>query len=132
MTSIDMTGSDPHQRSSADLSDQSAGLWQSVRRLWCSHRDTITTPKGDGMPAHVVCRSCGWREPVLATAPIGTRTWDSSRDESRYQLEKKRRAAVEEQRQMVMARLATPATRRTRRTRPQGGTLLHMKPAVGE
>jgi len=85
------------------------------------------------MPAHIVCESCGWREPILAEAPQGTRTWDSSRDEARYQLEKKRRAAVEEQRQMVMARLATPAPRRPRRGRSHDrGNLLHMKTAVGE
>jgi hypothetical protein len=107
-------------------------MWHSVRRLWCSHRDTVITPRTATMPEHVVCRSCGWREPVLAPAPQGTRTWDSSRDEARYQLEKKRRAAVEEQRQQVMARLATPTTRRPRRSRTQGATLLHMKPAVGE
>jgi len=107
-------------------------LWRSLRHLWCRHRETAITPKVDGMPAHVVCTSCGWREPVLATMPQGTRTWDSSRDEARYQLEKKRRTAFEEQRQLVMAKLATPAPRRPRRGRTNGGTLLHMKPAVGE
>ena len=107
-------------------------VWHSVRRLWCSHRNTTTTTRTATMPAHVVCRSCGWREPVLAPAPQGTRTWDSSRDEARYQLEKKRREAVEEQRQQVMARLAAPTTRRPRRARTQGATLLHMTRASGE
>jgi hypothetical protein len=66
------------------------------------------------------------------SAPLATRTWDSSRDEARYQLEKRRRIAVEEQRQQVMARLAGPTPRRPRRTRSDRGTLLHMQPAVGE
>jgi hypothetical protein len=111
----------------------SAGLWKSIKHLWCRHSRTITTPKTDTMPAHVVCQSCGWREPVLAPAPQGTRTWDSSRDEARYQLEKKRRAALEEQRQLVVAKLATPNPRRPRRTRAgDSSNLLHMKPAIGE
>jgi hypothetical protein len=109
-----------------------SGLWHSLRNLWCRHRETVVTPKTESMPSHVVCQSCGWREPVLASAPQGTRTWDSSRDEARYQLEKKRRAAVEEQRQLIVARLATPNPRRTRRSRTSNGNLLHMKPAVGE
>jgi hypothetical protein len=111
-----------------------AGFWQSLKHLWCRHPETITTPKTETMPAHIVCQSCGWREPVLASMPQGTRTWDSSRDETRYQLEKKRRAAVEEQRQLVMAKLATPNPRRTRRVRAtdSGSNLLHMKPAIGE
>jgi hypothetical protein len=111
----------------------STGLWQSIRHLWCRHGETFTTPKTDTMPAHLVCRACGWREPVIASMPQGTRTWDSSRDEARYQLEKKRREAFEEQRQMVMAKLAMPAQRRGRRTtRQDQGNLLHMKPAIGE
>jgi anaerobic selenocysteine-containing dehydrogenase len=108
------------------------GLWSSLKLLWCRHRDTATTPKAPGMPAHIVCRSCGWREPLLASVPQGTRTWDSTRDEARYQLEKRRREAVEAQRQMVVARLATPAPRRFRRPRAESGNLLHMQPAVGE
>jgi hypothetical protein len=108
-------------------------LWQSLRHLWCRHRETFTTPKTDSMPAHLVCQACGWREPIIASMPQGTRTWDSSRDEARYQLEKKRREAFEEQRQMVMAKLAMPAPRRGRRTtRQDQGNLLHMKPAIGE
>jgi hypothetical protein len=111
----------------------SAGLWQSIRHLWCRHPETVTTPKTNGMPAHMVCQACGWREPIIASTPQGTRTWDSSRDEARYQLEKKRREAFEEQRQMVMAKLAMPAPRRGRRAaRHDQGNLLHMKPAIGE
>ena len=109
-----------------------SGMWQSIKHLWCRHRDTVVTPRVDGMPPHVVCRSCGWREPVMASAPLGTRTWDSSRDEARYQLQKKRRAAVEEQRQVVVAKRAAPTARRSRRVRVQGGNVLRMKPAVGE
>jgi hypothetical protein len=110
-----------------------SGVWQSIKHLWCRHTTTLITPKTDTMPAHVVCQSCGWREPVLASAPPqGTRTWDSSRDEARYQIEKKRREAVEEQRQMVMARLATPTPRRARRSRTSDNNLLHMKRAIGE
>ncbi|MCC7010041.1 MAG: hypothetical protein IT184_14635 [Acidobacteria bacterium] len=67
------------------------------------------TPKTADMPAHIVCRSCGWREPVIPGAPIGTRTWDSSRDEYRYLREKKRRAALDEQKQDVLARSTSPA-----------------------
>jgi hypothetical protein len=120
----DTTPNEPPQRPS--------GLWKSLLHLWCRHPQTITTPRVGGMPPHVVCQSCGWREPVLAAAPQGTRTWDSSRDEARYRLEKKRREAVEDQRQLVVAKLATPAPRKTRRPHTPGGNLLHMKPAVGE
>ena len=91
MTSIDMTGSEPHQRPNVLSDAPVAGVWRSLRNLWCRHRETITTPKTPTMPAHIVCQSCGWREPVLASVPQGTRTWDSSRDEERYQREKKRR-----------------------------------------
>ena len=108
------------------------GLWRSIKYLWCRHTNTTTTPRSGTMPAHLVCQSCGWREPIAASAPHATRTWDSTRDEARYQLEKKRRLAAEEQRQQVMARLASPTPRRPRRPRSGRGTLLHMKPAVGE
>jgi hypothetical protein len=120
----DTTPNDPPQRP--------AGLWHSLRSLWCRHRETAIAPKADGMPAHVVCQTCGWREPVMAAAPQATRTWDSSRDEARYRLEKKRRAAVDEQRQLVMAKLATPGPRGRTRSRTSSSNLLHMKPAVGE
>jgi hypothetical protein len=108
------------------------GLWRALKHLWCRHASTIITAKTDDMPAHVVCQSCGWREPVMADTPQGTRTWDSSRDEARYQLEKKRRAAAERRRAKVIAQGAVPAATRTSRTRPRAGTLLHMKRAVGE
>jgi hypothetical protein len=85
------------------------------------------------MPAHVVCASCGWREPVSAPVPQGTRTWDSSRDEERYQREKKRRAMVEEQLQVAVARRATPGTpQRASRTRQRRSNVLELKRVVGE
>lgn len=108
-----------------------AGLLKSLRHLWCRHRSTITTAKTDHMPAHVVCQSCGWREPLMASVPQGTRTWDSSRDEARYQMEKRRRTTLEEQRQLAVARFASPEEPRSR-TRRSRHTLLHMTPAVGE
>lgn len=133
MTSIDMTGSEPHQRSSVLSDAPGVGMWRSLRNLWCRHRETITTPKTATMPAHLVCQTCGWREPVLATRPQGTRTWDSSRDEERYQREKKRREAIAEQRQTVEARLAIPtAPRASRRPRARRDNVLELKRAVGE
>lgn len=134
MTFIDTTISDSYQRSNDLASIPGSNLWRSIRNLWCQHHQTVTTPKTDRMPAHVVCESCGWREPVLASVPQGTRTWDSSRDEERYQREKKRRAVVEEQLQSVVARRATPdaASRTTRRTKTRRGNVLEMKRAVGE
>jgi len=83
-------------------------LWRSMRRLWCSHSRTIVTPRTDLMPPHVVCQLCGWREPAPTTPPQGVRTWDSSRDEARYARDKRRRAALELQRQEAVARLAVP------------------------
>lgn len=134
MTSIHMTHSEPHQRPSLESGASTHSFWRSIRNLWCSHRRTIVTPKTAGMPAHVVCQSCGWREPVLAAAPQATRTWDSSRDEERYEREKKRRAAVEEQMQSVIAQRATPepARRTVRRPRTRRGNVVEMKRAVGE
>jgi hypothetical protein len=123
--------SEPDQR--VDTTGANApGLWRSLKHLWCRHSSTIITAKTDGMPAHVVCQSCGWREPVMADTPQGTRTWDSSRDEARYQSEKKRRTAAERRRAKVIAQGAVPATTRTSRTRQKAGTLLHMKRAAGE
>lgn len=81
------------------------------------------------MPAHVVCDVCGWREPVMAATPKGTRTWDSSRDEARYQREKMRRDAVEAQRHQVTARRAAPERLPARRL---SGTIVALKRAVGE
>lgn len=82
------------------------------------------------MPAHVLCLSCGWREPVPASAPQGTRTWDSSRDEERYLREKKRREAIEARRQQVIARLASPQP--ARRTAPSISNVVELKRAAGE
>ena len=135
MTSIDMTRSESYQRLSVESGESANSLWRSIRNLWCRHRQTIVAPKMAGMPAHVVCQACGWREPVLAAAPRATRTWDSSRDEERYQREKKRRAAVEQQLQSVVAKRATPepAGRTTaRRSRTRRGNVVEMKRAVGE
>jgi len=84
------------------------GLWKMVRRFWCRHFDTVVIPRTLDMPPHVVCQSCGWREPVMPSAPIGTRTWDSTRDEYRYAREKKRRRVIEEQKQDASAQLAGP------------------------
>jgi hypothetical protein len=89
-------------------------LWRAVKHLWCKHQNTFRTQKTDTMPAHVVCRSCGWREPVIANQPVGTRTWDSSRDEARYERDKKRREAIATQKQSVEAQLAAPSSRDTR------------------
>ena len=83
------------------------------------------------MPAHTVCLACGWREPVQPAIPHAVRTWDSTRDEVRYQLEKKRRAAIEHQRLLAEARMATPARVR-RSAREANGNVVHMKPAIGE
>lgn len=63
------------------------------------------------MPAHEVCLACGFRTPVAATRPQGTRTWDSSRDEERYEREKRRRQAVEAKKQTVASQLSAPAAR---------------------
>lgn len=126
--SIDMTSSEAQQRNVTERS--STGLWRSLRALWCSHSEMFHTAKTDTMPAHVVCASCGWREPVLAAAPRGTRTWDSSRDEARYQREKKRRASVEEQLQNVVARRAAPGVA-DRRGRTRRTNVLEMKRVVG-
>ncbi|MEO7190025.1 MAG: hypothetical protein ABI051_03110 [Vicinamibacterales bacterium] len=106
-------------------------IWQSLRHLWCHHRRTIITPKTEAMPAHVVCQACGWREPLLATAPKATRTWDSTRDEARYVRDKKRRVAAEEQRQVAVAQLSTPTQKVVRRRRAGRANVLEMNRAVG-
>lgn len=111
-------------------------ILQTVRSLWCRHRRTVTTPKTPDMPAHAVCLSCGWREPLLPAAPQGTRTWDLSRDEKRYRLEKRRRERIEQQRLAAEAQLTLPApVRPVRRTAPGRATVVPIKPirpAVGE
>jgi hypothetical protein len=63
------------------------------------------------MPPHIVCQACGYRTPVEATPPQGIRTWDSTRDEERYEREKKRRQVAEQKRQTAVAQLAVPASR---------------------
>ena len=60
------------------------------------------------MPAHTVCLACGYRAPVAATLPQGTRTWDSSRDEERYEREKRRRQAIEVKKQAAASQMAVP------------------------
>jgi hypothetical protein len=87
----------------------------SIRSIWCRHRKTVTVPKSPGMPAHTVCVSCGWREPVLPATPRGTRTWDSSRDEARYLEQKRQREAIEARQQLVTAARAVPLARTPRR-----------------
>ncbi len=127
--------SDPSTSPDASVIDETAvssGVWQSIKYLWCRHTHTTVTPKRDGMPAHVVCQSCGWREPIMAAMPLATRTWDSSRDEERYQFEKRRRVALEQQRQIVMAKHAAPTARRPRRPRAPVSNIFPMKPAAGQ
>jgi hypothetical protein len=101
-----------------------SSLWQSVQRLWCRHPRTIITSKTESMPAHRVCEACGWREPVQASMPHGTRTWDSSRDEARYTQEKLRREAFEEQRQRIVALRTTPTPRPSRAGRARELTVV--------
>jgi hypothetical protein len=107
-------------------------VWQSLRRLWCQHRRTATIPKTAAMPAHVVCQSCGWREPVIGARPTATRTWDSTRDEVRYEREKKRREAVEQQRLLAMAQLAAPVQKPARPRRSRRGNVVDIHRAVGQ
>ncbi|MEO8070449.1 MAG: hypothetical protein ABI652_03535 [Acidobacteriota bacterium] len=91
-----------------------------LRRLWCRHEHTVVTAKTEAMPAHVVCEDCGWREPVMAASPKATRSWDSTRDEARYEREKKRRLAAEQRRLVATAVRTSPASesesKRGRRT----------------
>jgi hypothetical protein len=69
------------------------------------------------MPAHTVCVACGFRTPVEAALPQGTRTWDSSRDEERYEREKRRRQAVDVKKQAAASQMAVPASRMVRAKR---------------
>ena len=71
------------------------GFWSAIRGLWCRHPRTYQTNRTATMPPHVVCLSCGWREPVEVARPTATRTWDSSRDAARYERQKRRREALE-------------------------------------
>jgi hypothetical protein len=105
-------------------------MWQRALRRWrCQHEQTIVTPRTTTMPAHTVCQSCGWREPVAATMPASTRTWDSSRDEERYTREKRRRAALETQRQVLVSRIGVPAARAALSARDGEDNVLDMRHA---
>ena len=116
------------------LRDTASGttLWRTLRQYWCRHRFTIITPKTDAMPAHTVCQSCGWREPIIGARPTATRTWDSTRDDARYEREKKRRAAAEHQRQLALAQLATPGESLNRPKRTRQTNVVEMKRAAGD
>jgi hypothetical protein len=100
-------------------------VWHSLQRLWCSHTRTMVTPRVPGMPPHMVCENCGYRTPVEATPPQGIRTWDSTRDEERYEREKKRRQAAEQKRQVAIAQLSVP-TPRARARRPDHTNVVEM------
>lgn len=105
-------------------------LWQSIAHLWCRHRETVMIPKREGMPAHIECVSCGWREPVIAGRPQGVRTWDSTRDEARYEREKKRRAQADEQRRLLaVASLSALDARPARTRRGRRGNVVELKRA---
>jgi hypothetical protein len=94
-------------------------LWRAMRRLWCRHAHTVVTARAGIIPPHLVCEACGWREPMLAEAPKATRTWDSTRDETRYLSQKKRRVVLEQQKQSVISQRSapTPAAVKARRAR---------------
>jgi hypothetical protein len=77
------------------------------------------------MPAHQICRSCGWREPVVPSRPQATRTWDSSRDADRYEFVKKRRDTLLHQRQAAVAELSVPAPK-VHRPRRRRGNVVHI------
>jgi hypothetical protein len=115
---VDFESTAPNSRShvATDTAVPPATMWRLLRYLWCRHRQTIVTPKTTLMPAHTVCQSCGWREPVEAHLPKATSTWDSTRDEARYEREKRRRLAIEQQKQSALASWpAKPALPRRRR-----------------
>jgi hypothetical protein len=86
-------------------------VWQSFRRPWCKHSHMIVTPRTLEMPSHKVCETCGFREPVDVAPPQAIRTWDSTRDEDRYEREKKRRIAAEQKRQVAISQLSVPSAR---------------------
>lgn len=104
-------------------------LWQSVRSLWCRHSQTIVTPRTALMPPHVVCQTCGWREPAETHRPQGVRTWDSSRDEARYLREKRRRAALESRKQSVASQLAAPQPKPAKARRARKENVVQLKRA---
>jgi len=78
------------------------------------------------MPPHTVCLACGFRTPVSATLPQGTRTWDSSRDEERYEREKRRRQAIDVKKQAAASQLSAPAARAVRAKREQHDNVIEM------
>ncbi len=88
----------------------------------------MTVPKSAGMPAHTVCVACGWREPVQPATPQGTRTWDSTRDETRYLEQKRRREAIEARQQVVTAARTVPLARPT----PRREHVVPLRRASGE
>ena len=102
-------------------------IWRSLlRHLWCQHPHTTLTEKSDTMPAHRVCDDCGWREAATAVLPRATSTWDSTRDEDRYEREKKRRNTIESQRRAAHAQLATPGARPVRARRSRQDNVVEM------
>lgn len=105
-------------------------VWRQLSRLWCRHAETHVTPRRGLIPPHIVCDSCGWREPAPASEPRATRTWDSTRDESRYELEKKRRVAADQQRLVANAVRGVPTPRAARVRRSQRSNIVEMKRPV--
>jgi hypothetical protein len=87
---------------------ETPSFWQVFKRRWCRHPLMIRTERTAQMPAHDVCQVCGWREPVFASLPQSSRTWDSSRDSKRVTRDRRRRVALESQRLAIAARRATP------------------------
>ena len=103
-------------------------FWRAFRQSWCRHGRTTYIPKTKDMPAHRVCDTCGWREAIVATRPpVAARTWDSTRDERRYERDKQRRLAIEKRRLSVIALRATPATPPARTSHERALKIVTMK-----
>jgi hypothetical protein len=83
------------------------------------------------MPPHTVCLTCGWREPVDAASPVGTRTWDSTRDEARYEREKQRRAKAELERTLLARDMAQPLSK-IRKGRRRQSNVIDITRAMGD
>jgi len=83
------------------------------------------------MPAHIVCLTCGWREPVDAASPIATRTWDSTRDEVRYEREKERRAKAELEHHQLRREMAHPLSK-FRKGRRRRSNVIDITRAMGD